>query len=410
MKKQNQIYQPPKNILENYAKVLVNFALNSGKGIKKDETVMVYAGEISKPLFAEIVKTIWKSGGHVISGYAPDDEPNFKYSKEFFTIAKEHQITNFPRKYYRGLVDEIDHSIFIDYETDLKSMQGVDSKKIMKRGQALKEYKEWRNEKENAGKFTWTLALYGTPAMAKEAGLSQKEYWNQIINACFLNSKNPIAKWKEVYKQIENYIKKLNNLKIEKVHVVGSDVDLWIKIGDKRKWVGGSGRNIPSFEIFTSPDWRGTDGWIRFNQPLYRYGNIIEGIELEFKNGVVVKSKAKKNEKILKDMIATSNANKVGEFSLTDSRFSRITKFMATTLFDENMGGKFGNTHIALGDSYHDCFDGNPTKMKSKDWEKLGFNNSSVHTDIISTTDRTVTATLKNGKEIVIYKNGKFVI
>ena len=48
-------------------------------------------------------------------------------------------------------------------------------------------------------------------------------------------------------------------------------------------------------------------------------------------------------------MIAQENADKVGEFSLTDKRHSRITKFMATTLFDENMGGEFGNTHIALG-------------------------------------------------------------
>ena len=55
-------------------------------------------------------------------------------------------------------------------------------------------------------------------------------------------------------------------------------------------------------------------------------------------------------------MIAQDNADKVGEFSLTDRRHSRITKFMATTLFDENMGGEFGNTHIALGNAYKDSF------------------------------------------------------
>jgi aminopeptidase len=72
-----------------------------------------------------------------------------------------------------------------------------------------------------------------------------------------------------------------------------------VKIGEKRQWVGGTGRNIPSFEIFTSPDWRGTDGWIRFNQPLYAYGTLIEGVELEFKKGIIVKAMAKKNEKVL---------------------------------------------------------------------------------------------------------------
>jgi aminopeptidase len=172
--------------------------------------------------------------------------------------------------------------------------------------------------------------------------------------------------------------------------------------------MGGSGRNIPSFEIFTSPDWRGTNGWIRFSEPLYRYGNLITGVELWFKDGKVIKSKAKQNEKVLKQMIATENADKIGEYSLTDKRFSRITKFMAETLFDENVGGKYGNTHLALGNAYHDCFDGDPGQMNEEDWEELGFNSSSVHTDIVSTTPRTVTAYMKDGSTQIIYKDGLF--
>src|SRR3989344_3076095 len=226
--------------------------------------------------------------------------------------------------------------------TNKRSLQGVDSKKIMLHGQSWKPAMDWRNEKENKGKFTWTLALYGTVAMAKEAKLSEKEYWNQIIKACFLEKPNPITEWKRVSAQVENYKNKLNKLKIDRVHIEGPDADLWIKIGKKRAWNGGSGRNIPSFEIFTSPDWRGTNGWIRFNQPLYRYGNLIEGIRLEFKNGKVVKSQA--------------------------------------------------------------------SKVSKKEWERLGYNNSSVHTDIISTAPRTVTAYLPNGGKRVIYKNGQFTL
>lgn len=178
--------------------------------------------------------------------------------------------------------------------------------------------------------------------------------------------------------------------------------------GKNRQWLSGRGANIPSFEIFTSPDWRGTEGWIRFNQPLYRYGNVLEGIQLWFKNGRVVKSTATKNEKLLKQMIATEGADKVGEFSLTDKRFSRITKPMAETLYDENMGGPYGNTHIALGASYHDAYTGNVSALTPAQAKKLGFNDSSVHTDIISTTRRTVTAHLHNGDTIVVYKDGQF--
>ncbi len=109
-------------------------------------------------------------------------------------------------------------------------------------------------------------------------------------------------------------------------------------------------------------------------------------------------------------MIATKGADKIGEYSLTDKRFSRITKFMAETLFDENMGGPNGNTHLALGMSYRDTFSGDVSKLNKKQAAALGFNDSSVHTDIISTTPRTVTAHLKNGQEKIIYTQGKFVI
>lgn len=401
-------YKPSKKILENYAKVLVNFALGSGKGIKKGEVVHLIAEEFAKPLFLELRKTIWKAGGHVISDYRPSNDDTYNVEQDFFLNAEDHQIGFFPHHYLNGLLQQTDHSLFVLGTNDVRALQGIDPKKIMERGRVLKPYREWRDEKESAGKFTWTLALYGTEAMAKEANLSLKKYWEQIIKACFLDHKDPIAEWKEIYKNLENYRQKLNRLPIDKFHIKGPDVDLWIKQGEKRIWNGGSGRNVPSFELFTSPDWRGTEGYIKFNQPLYRYGNLIEGIELTFKNGKVVKSKATKNEKLLKQMIATEGADKIGEFSLTDRRFSHITKFMAETLYDENIGGPNGNTHIALGQSYHDCYVGDPSKVSKKTWEKLGYNSSSVHTDIISTSPRIVTAYLKNGQTKVVYKNGEY--
>ena len=401
-------FTPPRRILENYANVLVNFALGECQGIKKGDTVIVQLNEYAKPLYAEIVRAIWKSGGHVISIYSPDDDDLFKYDRTFFELAKDHQLDYFPEKFMKGLVDQADHILFVISETDKKSLNGIDSSKIMRQEIAYKPYRNWRQEKESAGKFTWTIGLYGTPAMSKEAGLSEKEYWAQIIDACFLDRKDPIKEWKKVYREMESYRTKLNALPIDKLHIVGTDADLWITLGKNRRWASGRGANIPSFELFTSPDWRGTNGWIRFNQPLYRYGNLIEGIELEFKDGLVVRCKAKKNEKVLKAMVATKNADKIGEYSLTDKRFSRITKFMAETLYDENVGGPFGNTHLALGSSYHETYSGNQKKFTKKDWANLGFNDSSVHTDIISTTDRVVTAHLANGKEKVIYKDGQF--
>jgi aminopeptidase len=289
-------------------------------------------------------------------------------------------------------------------------LDGVDPKKIMARGVAMKPFMDWRNEKQQKGKFTWTIGMYGTPAMAREAGLSEKAYWNQIIKACFLDLPDPKKKWREVYREIEYYKNRLNRLSphIATLHMTGPDSDLWITLGKNRQWLAGRGFNMPSFEIFTSPDWRGTNGWIRFNQPLYRYGNKITGIQLWFKDGVVVKSSATTNEKFLRQMIATPGANKIGEYSLTDSRHSRITKFMAETLFDENMGGPQGNTHLALGMAYKDTHIGDISEISQEAFDELGFNDSSVHTDIISTTRRQVVAHLHNGREVLIYKDGQF--
>lgn len=399
-------YRPSQEILDKYANVLINFALNDCKGIKKGEVIFLQVPECAKPLLVSLRKAVLKAGAHPIIEYLPDE-----IAREFYELAEEHHLNFFPDKYFKGKVDQMDHLIFIIAEIDKHELVGIDPKKIMSRSKAFKPYFDWRNEKENAGKMTWTLALYATEAMAKEAGLSLEEYWEQIIKACYLDEKDPIAKWKEMTAEVERVKNKLDELRIQKLRIKSEGTDLIVGLGKNRKWMGGSGRNIPSFEVFISPDCRLTEGYITFDQPLYRYGNLIEGIYLEFKNGKVVKATASKGEDVLREMIASDEgACMVGEYSLTDSRLSRIDKFMAETLFDENFGGKFGNTHIALGNAYQDSYPGDPSKVTKEQWKEMGYNDSSVHTDIISTEKREVTAELEDGRKIVIYKDGKFTI
>ncbi len=401
-------YTPPQEILERYASVLVDYALGGGEGVKPGEVVRVTAPESARALYLELCRAVWRAGANVIGGYYPDVEQGMGGSKAFFELASEDQLDHFPARYMRGLVDEMDHQVSVLAEADPHALETVDPARIMRRGVALRELMDWRGEKENEGRFSWTLGLYGTEAMAAEAEMGVEEYWEQIVHACFLDEQDPIARWREIGETLERNRERLDALEIERVHVEGEDADLWVTVGENRRWLGGRGRNIPSFELFTSPDWRGTEGWIRFNQPLYRYGNLVKGISLRFEDGRVVESAAEQNEAVLKEMIATEGADRVGEFSLTDKRLSRITRFMAHTLYDENVGGPFGNTHIALGRSYQDAYDGDPSAVAPEEWERLGFNNSSVHTDIVSTADRVVTAQLRGGGERVIYRDGEF--
>ncbi len=83
---------------------------------------------------------------------------------------------------------------------------------------------------------------------------------------------------------------------------------------------------------------------------------------------------------------------------------------MADTLFDENHGGDHGSMHIALGDTYTETYDGDQRTMTKSKKKKLGFNDSSIHWDLINTEKKTVTANLYSGDKVIIYRNGKFTV
>ena len=398
-------------LLQKYAQVMVQYGLNHGQGIKRGDTVFLVGQECTKDLFLAIAKEVYASGGNLITNYQPDNIQHQSLARFLLQNGSDEQISFFAKPYWQGIVDATDHILFIISEPDIHYLEGLPAGKISMMNSARAPYMKMREKKEQEGKLSWSLCLYGTQSMADEAGLSLEEYWEQIIEACYLREKDPVTKWKQVQTEIEEIKDKLDALEIEKLHIKGDDVDLHIRIGAHRKWLSGGGKNIPSFEIFTSPDWRGTSGTVHFNQPLYYSGKRISGVSLRFENGVVVASSAKENEDALKEMIAQENADKVGEFSLTDKRHSRITKFMATTLFDENMGGEFGNTHIALGNAYKDTFTGDMSKVSDEQWAEMGYNSCpKVHTDIISTTNRIVTATLPDKSEKIIYRDGQFVL
>jgi len=397
------MFIPDSTLLENYASILINFALNDGLGIKKGDVVYVVAQNPSLPLAKAIYRSIMRSGGHPMLQVQDDDFRLIQLQE-----GSDDQLSFFPERYYRGLADSIDHYVRILAEDDPLFLKNIDPKKVILSSRSTKPFRDWLDEKEDAGRFTWTLCLYGTEGAAREAGMSIGEYWDQIARACFLYEANPLDTWRRVYSELNAVLDALNDMPIEKVHVTADQTDLWVAIGKCRKWLGGRGRNIPSFEIFTSPDWRGVDGTVYFDLPLYRYGNIIKDIRLEIRDGLIVKASAAQNESLLHEMIAQKNADKIGEFSLTDIRFSKITRFMANTLFDENFGGTYGNTHLAVGKAYHDACTCDLKTMTGEQFAELGYNDSPEHTDIIASSNREVTAYLTDGSKKVIYKDGEF--
>ncbi len=328
--------------------------------------------------------------------------------KDFYTFTDSRQ-RKFIGAWEEKFFENINGNIFLSAPASLTHLKSVDPKRINEIAVTRKKLRKIMEGREEQGKFGWTLCSFPTEEPANRAGLSLQDYSKQIIKACFLNAKDPVAKWKEIYNNSIKIKKWLNSLPIKTIHMESKSCDLTVKLGEKRRFIGISGHNIPSFEIFTSPDWRGANGKYYANLPSYRSGNYVEGIALEFKNGNVIKAKAQKGEKFLQQMIAMDpGARRMGEFSLTDKRFSKIDKFMADTLFDENFGGKNGNSHIAIGTSYSDTYSGNPASLTKKMKKDLGFNDSALHWDVVNTEDKIVKAKLKNGKHITIYEKGLF--
>jgi aminopeptidase len=345
-----------------------------------------------------------KAGAHPLMRMNPTSSMEYDY----YTLANDKQLVYIPPG-EEALFAGLNGNISIYAPESLTHLGKIDPKKIGKAAVAKKKLRDLLDKREVLGEFSWTLCIYPTAELAKHARITQKSYSAQVVRACFLNTASPVAEWRRIYKEAQLIKQWLNRMPIAYLHVESENVDLHISLGENRKWVGISGRNIPSFEIFVSPDWRGTRGTYYADQPSYRSGNYVKGVRLEFEKGRLVKIGAVKGQNFVKQQLGLDEgAGRLGEFSLTDKRFSRINTFMANTLYDENYGGKYGNCHIALGSSYSNTYSGNPRNLTKQIKRKLGFNQSALHWDFINTEKKRVSAHLKSGKKVTIYENGKF--
>ncbi len=328
--------------------------------------------------------------------------------QDFFSYSDKKQRT-FIGNWENTYMESLNGNIFLSAPASLTHLKNTDPKKINEVAITRKTLRKILEKREETGKFSWTLCTYPTEELASQAKISLKEYSKQIIKACYLNAKDPVAKWTEIYKNSSEIKKWLNSLPIKKIYLESDSCDLTITLGEKRRFMGVSGHNIPSFEIFTSPDWRGTEGVYYANLPSFRSGNYVTDVKLEFEKGNVVRARAGKGDKFLNQMVKMdTGSGRIGEFSLTDRRFSKIDRFMADTLFDENFGGKNGNSHIAIGTSYSDTYRGDTSKLTPKMKKDLGFNDSALHWDLVNTEEKVVTALLKNGKNMLLYEKGMF--
>lgn len=390
--------------LKHYVDVLMWGLQTARRGKYKKNDIILIRYDLAAQRLAELLfARVLEMGMHPVqrANASTDMERNF------YGLGGDHQLAFIPPG-DEELTRRMNGSIHLFAPDSLTHLSHVDATCIGKAVLARKFLRDISNEREAAGKYGWTLCMLPTPRLAKHAGLTPAEYAQQIVKACYLDQSDAVHQWQAVYEQAKALKNWLNRKKVAFFHIQSEQIDLEIYPGDQRRWVGISGHNIPSFELFLSPDGRRTRGRYYADQPSYRSGNYVTGVQLEFEKGQATKITAQTGEEfVIKQLAIDAGAGRVGEFSLTDKRFSRIDRFMANTLYDENFGGQHGNCHIALGASYSECYAGKD-KLDKALKEKLGFNDSALHWDLVNTEAKRVVAHLKNGRRETIYENGRF--
>ncbi|MFA6435045.1 MAG: aminopeptidase [Elusimicrobiales bacterium] len=393
-----------KTQLEKYADVMIWGLKTARPGFKKYDTILLRCDLEGRELGEIIHRKLVRQKYNVIFRFLM----NPRLERDFYEFSDEKQ-RGFKDPGGEEFYSALNGNILVHAPASLTNLKGIDTRRQSQVAVARRYIRDIMTANEERGRFGWTLCTYPTEELARQAKLSVKEYAAQISRACFLGEKDPVKKWAEIYKNSGSIKKWLKGLDMDTIRTESASMDFEIKVGEMRRFLGVSGHNIPSFEIFTSPDWRGTNGMYYADLPAFRGGNYIEGIRIEFKNGRAVRVCADKGVDYVKKIMATDRgAAQLGEYSLTDKRFSRIDKFMADTLFDENHGGKNGNCHVAIGDSYSDTYAGDVSGLTKEKKEKLGYNSSAVHWDLVNTEDKKVTAKLKDGRRVTIYENGRF--
>lgn len=393
--------------LERYAEILF-WALSRARKApyKKSDIILVNYDIEGLPLAEEVCSLIYDKG--MIPVPRMNETPRMQVDK--FAKANNKRLTTLiPGQ--RDLYNHLNGSISIYAPTSLAHLANIDPELIAMHTKAQQPIRTIMQTREDMGAYSWTLCMYPTNALAAQAELTLEEYAQQIKAACYLNKPDPTLEWRKFAKQVDELAEWLDSFGDCTLQIESESVDLTVRIGQRRKWVGFTGRNIPSFEMYVSPDMRHTDGVYKSTLPTFRSGNIIGDIQLIFKEGRVTKVTTDHNQVFVEQQLNQDpGAALVGEFALVDKRFSPISKFMANTLYDENHGGKNGSMHIALGNSYSNTFNGDAKDLKESTRKTLGFNTSALHWDLINTEEKRVIALLPNGKRTTIYEDGMFTL
>ena len=306
--------------------------------------------------------------------------------------------------------------------SDPSALKGIDPAKPAAASKARNtECRSFRDGMD-FGRNAWCIAGVPVEAWAREvfpdASPSEAVYrlWRLILEVSRADGEDPESAWETHNASFEKTKRYLNSHRFDALRYESSNgTDLTVGLTDGHIWDGGAGRtqsgvtffpNIPTEEVFTSPDRMRAEGIVYSSMPLVRSGQIVRDFWLRFEGGCVVDYGAEQGREVLRHILETDEgARRLGEVALVSKNtpIRQSDTLFYDTLYDEN-----ASCHLALGMGFPECIAGGVSLSKDALLAR-GVNQSSTHVDfMIGSEDMNIYGVAADGTETPVFVNGQW--
>ena len=409
-------------LLEKYAQVIIEMV-----NLQEGQNLLVRTEPVHWRFAAVIAAEAYKRGAKYVRVDSNEVENPYLYKARVENSREEYltYVPKFRTDMYKTMLEEKWALIALKGEEDPDSLTGLDPKKNSTIAKAVAEAKRPFSKEVQNNAIQWLVVFAPSRKAAvkimkiDDPDKALEKLWEVLTPILRLDSDNPAALWKKNSRELKRRAEVLNSMKIKTIRFLGPGTDLKIGLNKKAVWKGGSSvaangvefsPNIPTEEIFTTPDFRTATGRVAVTRPVLVpvLGKIMEGAWMEFKEGKVIDFGAEQGKDVLEEYFSMDPAARyLGEVALVDSNspIFRSGIVFYNILFDEN-----ASCHIALGAAYPECIEGGGN-MSEEELKTEGANISNLHTDfMIGSPDVDVTAETYSGEKVELIKKGFFVI